>query len=342
MKFNLQLNITEQAYRDLNAISYSLISKFFRNGPSSLIVDETVTASMIFGSLVDCLLTEPDEFDETYIVKDYSAPSQVIMDILQMAKNQCPTATKLSEVSDEILLTCAHVYKYYPTYKDVTKLKYIREGGSEHFEMLGNTKQVVSQSDYQAAKQVVETLVSHKFTAKYFNEDPFNNAIQSMNQAKFGISIKIPMSDGNLTTASLKCMFDRLLIDHTNETIQPIDLKTTGKPEEAFKESFEYWCYYVQASLYTFILRQLCNNHEQFKSYKILPFKFVVINRFSQSPIVWNFDVEQFDIDIKSGKYPNLCNWRVMIPAILYHQQTEVYNYSYETIKNQGENQLVL
>lgn len=48
----------------------------------------------------------------------------------------------------------------------------------------------------------------------------------------------------------MKALLDGIKIDHKEKTIEPFDLKTTGKSVYEFKDSFLKYGYYTQAALY--------------------------------------------------------------------------------------------
>ena len=63
----LSWNVSEEEYRADSALSYSKLSQFFKNGPKALISNEKIdTPALRAGSLVDCLLTCPEEFDDRF------------------------------------------------------------------------------------------------------------------------------------------------------------------------------------------------------------------------------------------------------------------------------------
>ena len=67
----LSWNVEEWEYRLDKSFSYSKLAAFYRNGVKALISsDKEDTPSLRFGSLVDCILTAPEEFDDRFIVSD--------------------------------------------------------------------------------------------------------------------------------------------------------------------------------------------------------------------------------------------------------------------------------
>lgn len=137
-------------------------------------------------------------------------------------------------------------------------------------------------------------------------------------------------------------MFDRIIVDHDAKTIQPIDLKTSGKKEEKFELSALEWDYYIQASMYTQILLDVISEDEYFKDFTILPFKFVVINRFERTPMVWSYPFSRLNRNIIDDQQTLLQkngykSWRELIKEAAWHIENNKFDYSYETYMSGGE-----
>lgn len=79
-----------------------------------------------------------------------------------------------------------------------------------------------------------------------------------------------------------------ILVDYKNKVITPCDLKTTGHPEWEFYESFIKWSYSIQARLYWRLIRNALDSDEYFKDFKLLDYKFIVVNRKTLTPLVWD------------------------------------------------------
>ena len=81
------MNLSEQAYHDYPAWSYSLIAKYARNGFSAIATlhdKMKPTPEMEFGSLFDSILTKGRKTLDDYAVADFSVPpaEKGVLDIL--------------------------------------------------------------------------------------------------------------------------------------------------------------------------------------------------------------------------------------------------------------------
>lgn len=76
---------------------------------------------------------------------------------------------------------------------------------------------------------------------------------------------------------------------HESKTILPIDLKTSSYKEYDFYKAFVDWDYQMQARLYYPVLVQNLAKDDYYKDFKILNWHFVVVNKESLIPLVWEY-----------------------------------------------------
>lgn len=331
----LAWDVSEDIYRADPAKSYSMLAAFFREGPSIIPhLDEKKSSDALKrGSLVDTLLTEPEEFENKFVIAEVNKPSDTMCQIVEsLWLGGDKTTGDLDKISDEVILRCANSKELYPGYKEETRIKKVRELGSNYFSLLSISegKTIMSQFEYNQAIACVDTLKNHVYTRDYFFDDPFDDETESYYQLKF-------KTDSN---PFVRIMFDRIICNHKDKTIQPIDLKTTGKNEELFDHSFIDWSYWIQSNMYSQVLQHVCSKDEYFKDFKILPFKFIVINRDSLSPIVWtdkNNLVSGDRIDCNGKVYPY---WKRLYEDFCWHFDNNYYQYTHKTYNLKGEREL--
>ena len=151
-----------------------------------------------------------------------------------------------------------------------------------------------------------------------------------------------------------KALLDRVIIDHKNKTIQPIDFKTMGDQTLYFPKSLRQRRYDIQAAFYTEALK----SKKVYETYEILPFKFIVESTVNPgNPLVFTCSSELLDIG-KNGRQPyKLCDKPYSFEHITYmkfdeikgfHQLIEDYKWYMENefeksrkiVESQGEFQL--
>lgn len=322
-------DISEREYRDVDYISFSKVSSFIKDGPKVLITEKKEeNDSLLFGSLFDSLLTEPEEFNNKfYITKLNKIPSQKVMDIIGYLYRD--KGVKSIDNNEETVLNACRYYEYYQNYKPETLLRKLEEDGQQFFEEIinANGRYVLDQKMVNDAEECVNEILTNRFTYMYFsdktNADLFSkDTLEHVYQGK--------LLDHN---RKLKCMIDKAIIDHEKKEIQLIDLKTTAFPEENFQDSYLKYRYDIQASLYPDIVNEL------YKGYKILPFKFIVINRYHKKPLIYEDHTYHKIISGNIGDYRPYYDW---ISEMKWHLENNEYDYSYESIKNNGVKQISL
>lgn len=330
---NLAWDVSEETYRADNAISYSSLSQFDREGVSCIphLKDKKDSQALRFGSLTDTLMTEPENLDQKFVIANFIRPTDVIVKMVNNIWNNCDkTITSLDKVNPELILLCINEENYQTNWKDVTRINKIIEEGQEYFNLLGlsENKILMNQYDFNSAEQCVRVLKTHGFTSKYFTNSPFQTHIEAHFQLKFRLS---------LGKYAIRCMLDRVIVDHEQKTIQPLDLKTTGKSEEGFEESFEGWRYYLQSSMYSYILRKVCEKDEYFKDFKVLPFIFVCINRYNLKPLAWIDENSIYDRSVRKNKEGKILKpWYNILEELIWHIENNKLDYSFQSYKAGG------
>lgn len=301
--YDISWKCSEQEYRNDPALSYSLLSKYSNTGFHGLssLYDKVQTSSLIFGSMVDTLMTSPiEEFGNTFFVSDGDDISDKLKSIIDYIRNifinngDTPPE-RLQNICDDEILVAANECEYQTRWKDETRIKAIRESASNYYSKCNeaNGKTIVSQQDYDDALACVEALKTSANTYDIFVDNPFEKGIERLFQLKFKFEYEgIPY----------RSMCDVTKVDHINKTIQIYDLKTTSHFEDEFFKSFIKYNYSYQSILYWYNLRDNILKDEYFKDFKLLPFKFVVINRSNLHPLVWEFKGCEAITDLQFNK----------------------------------------
>lgn len=303
---DISWDVTEEEYRADPALSYSTLSRFNREGFDNLahLFDKTESPSLLFGSVVDTLLTgTKEEFDKRFFVADFPELPDKQREIVEGIFHAAKPGESWDKVMDAVILEHLLANNYQPNWKVETRIKVIREVGREYYDLLtlADGKTVVSQKLYQDALDCVETLRKSESTKWYFEADnPFNKNIERLYQLKF---------KGSYEGINLRCMADLIIVDHEKKIVYPCDLKTSFKPEWRFYKSFMEWGYWIQAQLYWYLIRQAMDKDEYFKDFKLADYRFIVISNRTRKPLVWEFPQTQTITDLKLGEH-KLRNWR--------------------------------
>lgn len=234
-------DVSEDEYRKDKALSYSTIAKFHREGFDNIshLFDKVESPSLLFGSIVDCLLTgTEEEFESRFLVADFPEISDSQRKVTEYLFNAYGDRNiPLNELDNSVIISATEALSFQLNWKPETRAKVIKENCSEFWDLLtlAMGKTVISQNLYRDAIACKDKLKTSPATSKYFEEDnPFDSSIERLYQLKFkGSYLGIP----------LRCMADLIVVDHKNKIIYPCDLKTSFKPEWRFYKSFIEWGY---------------------------------------------------------------------------------------------------
>lgn len=315
--YEISWKVPESEYRSDPAYSYSTLAKFNREGFAKLssLFDKVSSPSLTFGSMVDTMLTDgEDAFNERFAVVDFPKLTDGLIAVVKRLYTDFPNAVSLDDIDDSDISRIAVECNYYAgkSYEN-TRIKNVRRDCPDYFNALvcSNGREVVSSQDYDDCVACVEALRTSPATEYYFRADGLDN-IERQYQLKF---------KGMYNNIAIRCMMDLALVDHQNKLIIPCDLKTSSHMEYEFPLSFVQWCYYIQAQLYKEILRQNIIKDDYFKDFKIADYRFIVINRTSRNPLVWEYKDTSAIADVtygKNGQY-NCRNWRQILEELDYY-----------------------
>ena len=238
---------------------------------------ESSEQHFVFGSLVDMMLTESKEdFDKKYaVIPDDTGVSETIDKIVKAIYDSAVDEDKL--YPEEILQHCNYEL-YQSRWKDETRFKKIVEQGSKYFDILKKcgTKTIITESEYAKAVNCVMALRSDKHTSKYCQKKSNDPNIEIIDK-----HIVVFEHDG----LEFKGELDRIIVNHQEKTITPIDFKTTSKSVLNFENSFWHFRYDFQAAVYTLGLTKDKSYDDRLKSYyhegySFKPMLYIVVETF--------------------------------------------------------------
>lgn len=300
----ISLDITEEEYRNDGNYHYSTLAKYDREGFKGLetLFDRQETSSLLFGSIVDTLLTEGiTEFDKKYYVNYDDNTESRYKDIVKMLHSKYKDLyASLFDIPDSEIIDMTEFLKFQLNWKPETRAKLIKEKASQFYHSLSEAcgKTVVEPSVYEKACWAVEALRKSPATKFYFEEDdPFETEkkVERLYQLKFSGFLD---KDGVLHSSTKKadnclgfsCMADLIVVDHEKKEVYPCDLKTSSHKEYEFYKSFIDWRYMIQARLYWRLIRAAMDVDPVFSSYTLKDYTFIVVNKDSLNPLTWKYE----------------------------------------------------
>jgi len=283
---DISLPITEEEYRNDGCIHHSTLSTYEKGGFSSIatLFDKKESTSLTFGSVVDCLITgTPEEFEQNYLVADLNTDaSDTLINVTKGLFNTYKDSyTDLKDVPDTAIIAALDEINYGKTWKLQTRLDKLRNAGTEYYKLmfLAQDKVIISSEMYNEALACVKALHESPATKFLFAaNNPFEPEVERLYQLKF---------KGTFDGIDYSIMPDEVIVFHNTKKILPIDLKTSSYKEYEFYKAYIDWDYQMQSRLYYPILLQNIQKDDYFKDFEILNWHFVVVNKASLLPLVW-------------------------------------------------------
>lgn len=215
---------------------------------------------------MDCLLTDPTRWDTGFVVMDGERPTGKIGEFVKALP--------------EGLVKSSPIHLYQDAYEKSGYARDIRWAVDNLWsspevvnfynlkEVMKSGKIVLSTNEYEGVLRAKQSIIENDFTNYFFYQVFVHHEI--MHQVAIYFTYK---------GVECKALLDGILIDHRGRTIQPFDLKTTGKSVYDFQDSFLYWGYYRQGAFYE---RALYSKQSPIKDllksgYKMLDFIFIVV-----------------------------------------------------------------
>lgn len=281
--------------------------------------ESKTSKNLLEGSLLHCLLFEPNSFDEKFKISLNKYPSKDVMNVLNIIKS-LSDETNIYDCDDLLILSTLKDNNLYQSYKkDELRLSKIKtEANNLYWQYINNPiVDVVTQEMVDKALERVEILKSNKEVSnllsfestKDFPFDPIEVHVEKLYKTKLANK-----------KFGLKGIVDHCVIDNKNKVITISDLKTTGKSISDFKETVDYYDYWLQAAIYKKLL--INNVHTSGEEYTV-KFKFIVIDNMNQ---VYVFDVTD----------ETMSEWELKRDDLLekanYHYENNDYSLPFEFI----------
>lgn len=283
---DISWQVSEKKYRADPALSYSTLAKYEREGFNKLdhLFDHISTQSLLEGSMVDCLITgSQEEFDNLYYVADYPSIGDKEQLVAKMLYEKYHDSYELfSYIPNDIILSVINEVGWQKNWRDETRVRVLSERIAMYYNLIiqADNKTVVDSNTYDRILKMVQTLKTSPTTQGYFADNDPMSSVKRYYQLKFRAKFE---------SVCYRCMADLIIVDYEEKKVYPIDLKTSGHKEWDFQDSFEQWSYMIQARLYWRILKANMSNDPYFKDFTLEDYRFIVINKESLTPLVWEF-----------------------------------------------------
>ena len=220
-------------------------------------VDDEETRALRVGSAVDCLLTDPDRWDDEFVVLSMNRPTGLMEKFI----NHLPKGINITSTQEEYEIAY-NKSGYKIPIERVIDMFWSKSQNIDYYNLINNnTKTILSDAEYNAVLAAIKAITSNPYTIKWF--DPDNTMFQ------------VPIYF-NIEEIECKALLDGILIDDENKLIRPFDLKTTSRDIFNFKEIFYGYGYNIQAGLYYIAIQKWKERNLEYSDYDIDNFRFIV------------------------------------------------------------------
>lgn len=334
------------SYRDIVALNQSCLKKILQSPKDFLTAvnnqnnDDSTQSHFIFGSVVDLMLTGTREefLDKYVVVDDTDNPTEGIKTVVDSLFKDIQHLGAITELGDykSLILSHCNFTGYQSNWKDETRVNKIIDLGSKYFNVLKTTvnKTVVSSLEYALAVNTVASLKSDEFTSKFTKKQPNVDFID-----KFIIEFE-------WKGYNIKGELDRVVIDHKEKTITPIDFKTTGKSVLNFNSDFWFYRYDFQAAVYKYglTLHDTITDYID-QGYVLKNFLYIVAEKnLVNNPMIFEVTQKVIDIGFSGGELSNkrkLEGFEQAIERYDYAHQNDKWDYSMEYYIN-GKQEIII
>ena len=285
--------------------------------------EDSKDAHLVTGSVLHCLLFEPDTFDDKFILLPGKLPSgnnKIIIDnIFKYHFKSENNLLSLEDYSQEIISELLTINLHQSLKTDQQRLdKILTTDHKEYFEFLklSLSKAIVDQDTLSGCKVSVEILKLNTSVRALLQLD------KTKEDAHITVYNELPLAiDVDNLSFGFKGILDNVVIDSESKTVFINDLKTTGKNLIDFPESVQYYKYWMQAVIYEkLVFQKFIKDLPDSLEWNIIV-TFIVIDKYNQ---VYPFQVSQESLTIWQD------NFEKIIDTVKYHYDNKDYTLPYE------------
>ena len=287
---SISWQVPESTYRADPALSYSTLAKYEREGFDKLdkLFEHISTPSLTEGSAVDAIITGGEkEFNDNFTVLDIT--------LTDGGKDTCQQLISMGlpfqnfyEIPEQVVSNAAKTAGFWQADKwDKIRYRKVLETGNiaDYYNaLLYSNKTIIDSKTFESVMAMVRALRESPSTAQYFADNDSLSPIRRYYQLKF---------KARFEGVNYRCMADMIAVDYEKKIIYPTDLKTSGKTEWNFEHSFLQWSYMIQSRLYWRVIKANLMQDDYFKDFTLMPYRFIVVNKHSLTPLVWEFPLTQ-------------------------------------------------
>lgn len=318
----------QQFYSNKFYFSYSGINKllfspsWFYNHYILKEKEDSVDSHLVQGRVIHCLLLNPEDFNDEFIVVPGKMPGTsnrtIVDEIFKIYLEDSDDSLTLDKYETAIVDLLEKINLHQKLKTDEARVKKILiPDNISYFEFLKSSqgKTLLDNKTLSYCKECVDSIKDNESITALMQLD--ESDLEVYNEVKVTTDQLI---NGKFTFG-FKGILDNIVIDKEKKILFINDLKTTGKALIDFPESVDYYRYWLQASIYYSLAyyRYIADkdDHQEWN----IQFTFVVVDKYNQ--------VYPFQVTPKTMK-----EWMERLNKVLlqvvYHYEKKDYTLPYE------------
>jgi len=251
--------------------------------------EERTDKHLIDGKVIHALLLDEKNFNKNFMLLPGNLPTGNTRTVIDKVFNMVNDGSSLIDNKDIIIETLKEINLHQSLKTDEQRVaKIVSDDTDSYWEFLKNKKgkDIIDQDTLDRCKENADLLKANDKISELLRINNTDKKVQVYNE------IPIERALENYPFG-LKGIIDNIVIDEEKKEVYINDIKTTGKTISDFKETVEYYNYWLQASVYRELIRDMCPDDYKFK------FTFIVIDIYQQ---VYPFEVADSTMNDWSAK----------------------------------------
>jgi len=317
-------------YYETERVSNSTLSRVANPRLFKRLKPETYDSPALrVGSALDCLLTDPTRWEDEFAVMTVDRPFGKIGDFT----NNLPDGiTKRSPMSayESAYEEAGYMRSIDWVVDNFWKTPEAVEFYETKYKAVG--KKILSASEFEGVQRAKLSILENDFTNLYFHTLFIEHEL--MHQVPIYFEYE---------GVKCKALLDGILIDHNKKTIEPFDLKTTGKNVYDFSDSFLQFGYFRQCAFYEYALKTKQSPVKDLlkSGYELKDFIFIVVESSKDSinpavifPTTPNDRRSGFMGGYAKGKYYKGINR--LLEEYLFYTQNDLWDLPKDLLESDG------
>lgn len=282
---------TEKEYRAVKLDSSSSLKefsmdrkKYYKRYVLGEKTDDADNKATLMGRLVETILLEPLEVENRFHLSAcLSTPTGLMLAFVEALYKHTIENEELD--FEEIARMAYGDSGFKITFEAVIK-KFAKSDAEMYYKeaLMVRAKglTIITLNDLENAEKIVNELKTNFAT---------QNIVNLENDKRYSVYNQFAVEGYRVEGHAFKSLFDKLVIDHKEETIQVYDLKCVWSVEGFYEDYYLYRRAYIQAYLYHKAAQYIAETNEDLKDYSVLYPKFIVCDSINyMNPLVYTLD----------------------------------------------------